>query len=374
MTLNLPTLYKKTATGATQFWSIHTEDATIVTRYGQCGGKEQETRDEIKEGKNTGKANETSAEVQAQREAQSQWEKKKTAKGYVETIEDALAGKVDSSVEGGIFPMLAHRYDEQGHKIKFPAYAQPKFDGHRCIATVVDGKCTLWSRTRKPILSMPHIVEDIEKLSRMLAWKTFTLDGELYRHDYREKFEELTSFIRQSGPTPGGSIVQYHVYDTATELEQTNRLATIDAIGIADLPSIKAVETRRVLDEDELMLAFDDFLAQGYEGAMVRNMDGLYVNKRSYDLQKIKEFKDMEFLITGIEEGRGKLAGHGIFVCKAENGTEFRAKMKGTLDSLKQYFEHPEKFIGKRLTVKYQGLSKYGVPRFPVALRIREDI
>ena len=30
---------------------------------------------------------------------------------------------------------------------------------------------------------------------------------------------------------------------------------------------------------------------------MVRNADGLYVNKRSYDLQKIKEFDDREFEI-----------------------------------------------------------------------------
>jgi hypothetical protein len=69
------------------------------------------------------------------------------------------------------------------------------------------------------------------------------------------------------------------------------------------------------------------------------------------------------------------LAGHGIFVCKTRDGVEFRAKMQGELESLKQYYERPGAVIGKLLTVKFQGYTaKNGVPRFPVALRMRENI
>lgn len=127
-------------------------------------------------------------------------------------------------------------------------------------------------------------------------------------------------------------------------------------------------------NEDEMMLAFEKFLEQGYEGLMVRNMKARYVNKRSYDLQKVKEFQDSEFTVTGVEEGRGKLAGHAIFVCKTSSGVEFRAKMKGETSALKKYFEHPELALGKQLTVKYQGVTnKSGVPRFPVGIRFKED-
>jgi len=69
-------------------------------------------------------------------------------------------------------------------------------------------------------------------------------------------------------------------------------------------------------------------------------------------------------------QGRGKLAGHAIFVCKAKGGL-FRAKMRGPLEDLKVFWERPEKAIGRELTVKYQGLSKYGIPRFPVAWRFK---
>lgn len=373
--MKLPTLYKKTSTGADQMWQILTDDNAILTRYGQVGGKIQETVDFIKAGKNVGRSNETTPKEQAELEAQAQWEKKKRIKGYVETLSDARAGKVDASVEGGISPMLAHRFDEQGHKILYPAYLQPKFDGHRCIVVLDKGKATMWSRNRKPITGLPHIVRDIEECCLQAARTDLVFDGELYNHDYRTKFEELTSFIRNEDPKPGHEVVQYHIYDVAnTLLPQYQRFLILKGVVPGPMWSLIPVQTIPVEDEDELMLAFNKLLVEGYEGAIVRNASGLYVNKRSYDLQKVKEFIDEEFEITDVIEGRGKLVGHGIFICKTKDGTAFNAKMAGTLESLKQYFEHPAKYVGKKLTVKFQGYTaKNGVPRFPVALRIRED-
>jgi DNA ligase-1 len=370
----LPTLYKKTSTGADQMWSIGTYRNVIVTQFGQVGGKIQETHDIVKTGKNLGRANATTAIEQAELEAKAQWEKKKTAKGYVESLSDARKGKRDALVTGGVDPMLAHRFDEQGHKITYPAFAQPKFDGHRCIAMVdTEGTATLWSRTRKPITGLPHLVRDIEEWSAARGQTGLVLDGELYNHDYREKFEELTSFIRNEDPKPGHEVVQYHTYDvvhTGPFSFRNNILAASPMVG-----AMRRVETVEVADEDELMITFERFLVQGYEGLMVRNMAGEYVNKRSYDLQKVKEFIDEEFVIVGIEEGRGKLEGHGIFVCKTRDGVLFKAKLNGPLANLRLYHDRPEFAVGKLLTVKFQGYTaKNGVPRFPVALRMRENI
>ena len=364
-----PTLYKKTSTGADQYWSVEVQGNRIISRWGQVGGAENRTDDVITEGKNIGKANETSAAEQAGLEAKALWEKK-LKKGYVQSLSDARAGKTDAAIEGGIFPMLAHKFSEQGHKIVYPAFAQPKLDGHRCIA-MPDG--TLWSRTRKPIVSMPHVSAAIKKLKL-----TFPVDGELYNHEYHDRFEELTSLIRPDYVKAGHEVVQYHIYDYAMPGTFKTRIFAL-ARNLAVLPRdktrpLRLVDTPEIANEDELMLAFEKFRAQGYEGAMVRNADGLYVNKRSYDLQKVKEFDDAEFEITDVVEGRGKLVGHGIFVCKTKSGTAFQAKMTGSLSDLKKFYEHPDKYKGKMLTVKYQGLTnKSEVPRFPVALRIREE-
>ncbi len=375
----LPTLFKKTATGAAQEWTVGTDGNTIVTRWGQVGGTIQEARDEIKTGKNIGRSNATTPTQQAEMEAQSQWEKK-LKKGYVQSLGDAREGKTDAIIEGGIFPMLAHRFDEQGHKLTYPCFSQPKLDGHRCIAVVDEkGRCTLWSRTRKPITSMAHIVQAIESL----GIHSIIFDGELYNHEYRNRFEELTSFIRASEFREGAEAVQYHIYDMPSAWDFWQRINFLLSLPINNQngwhtdrsDSIRVVETRVAGDEDELIASFSQFLEQGYEGAMARNTNGHYLNKRSYDLLKIKEFVDEEFPVIGVEEGRGKLVGHAIFVCKTGNGIEFRAKLKGKQEDLKQYFERPDLAVGRQLTVKHQGYTnKNGVPRFPVAMRFREDI
>lgn len=375
--MELPTLYKKSSKGATQEWRISVEPkmqgAVIVTVWGQQGGALQEARDHVMYGKNVGKKNETTAREQAELEAQSQWEKK-LKKGYTKTLESALAGEVDAIITGGVTPMLAHRFDQHGSKLSYPCYVQPKLDGHRCLA-VVDGKgkCTLWSRTRKPITSMGHIVSAIEELNLC----NVVLDGELYNHVYKAKFEELTSFIRDSNAKPGSEVVQYHVYDTVLEdsyFEARSGWLMDVFEDVREDSSLQEVETVEVIDEDDLMLSFERLLKEGYEGAIARNSKGFYVGKRSTDLLKLKTMTEDDYVVTSVEEGRGKLMGHAIFVCKTADGQEFRAKLVGEQEGLKKYWSNPSLAIGRLLTVKYQGLTSAGIPRFPVALRFREDI
>jgi hypothetical protein len=124
-----PILYKKTSTGKIQQWETSvSDDSVITTRFGQVDGKIQETQEVITKGKNIGKANETTPYDQAVAQAQANWTKQ-LKKGYVDSIEDAMAGKTDNIIEGGISPMLAHVFSKQGHKITYPALAQPKLDG-----------------------------------------------------------------------------------------------------------------------------------------------------------------------------------------------------------------------------------------------------
>lgn len=376
----LPTLYKKTSTGAIQFWQIgvdpcagtgHDTPSEIATSYGQVGtDKVQTTYDVIYEGKNIGKANGTTAHEQAISEAKSKWEKQKK-KGYVESIGAAEADELDDLIEGGIVPMLAQSFSKHGHKIKFPCYVQPKLDGIRCIAILRDGKCTLWSRTRKRINSVPHIEQELERMFKI----NVVLDGELYNHKYKSEFEKIVSLVRQEESGEGHEIVQYHVYDVVSEKNFDHRQESIRFwFQTGDSDSVIPVETKYI-QEKEVMDYFEKYKKEGFEGAMLRNSDSPYVNKRSYDLQKVKEFDDAEFPIIGIEEGRGKLAGRvGAFVCRTTSGKEFLAKMSGETSNLKKYFEDHSLWKGKLLTVQYQGLTgKEGVPRFPVGLRFREE-
>ena len=384
VTLNLPILYKKTSTGAIQEWSIGvvedpdtSTDFEIVTIHGQVGtDKPQVTSDVIREGKNIGKKNETTIEQQAHAEAKARHEKQ-LKKGYVTSIKAAEAGEVDDLIEGGIVPMLAQSFAKHGHKIKYPCHGQPKLDGIRCIAILKDGQCTLWSRTRKLITGVPHIAREIEKLFHD---QDLILDGELYNHSFKHEFEKIVSFVRQEEPADGSEVVQYHIYDLVNNQSFearhnllfnlfTKRVYKDDELN----DTLRFVKTTTIFDEESVEGFFSHNVGKGYEGAMLRNATGLYANKRSYDLQKVKEFDDSEFDIIGVEEGRGKLAGHAIFVCKTEKGTQFLAKMKGDTARLKEYFDDHSLWKGKKLTVQYQGLTgKENVPRFPVGVAIRD--
>lgn len=359
-----PILYKKTSTGKIQTWEIYVEGSTMYSQSGQLDGKKILSEDTIKEGKNIGKANETTPEEQALAEAESRWTSK-LKKGYIEKLDDAKAGKVDEIIEGGFNPMLAKSFDE----LPFPFAVQPKLDGIRCAVT----ETSTWTRTRKPIRSVPHINYELSKYSDQYKM----LDGELYNHDFKDNFEKITHIVNQKKePDAEHKLVQYHIYDMPSDkpfIERSNDLKKI----FNKLPKaspFRLVETRIVNDELELAQAFEDFRSEGYEGLMARPLDGAYEYKRSNNLLKLKEFEDAEFEIIGGEEGRGKLQGHlGAFICVTENGTEFKVKMSGETSNLKKYWENLETHKGDMLTVKFQGLTgKNKVPRFPVGKVIRD--
>jgi ATP-dependent DNA ligase len=380
-----PMLYKLSSKGKVLQWHIRNEGADIITEWGEQGGKIQDTSDTIRKGKNIGKKNETTPDKQAELEAKAKWTKKLKT-GWVQSVEDAILGKVSDLVEGGVWPMLADKYRDYGHKIVWPCYIQAKFDGHRCVALIEDGKVTLWSKTRKRIYSMPHIVKEIEEKAAALGVVNGSLDGELYNHDYHNNFEHLSHFIRQSKPIEGCEVVQYHIFDTADmeqPFDQRWKTATDFTAGATYLIAVK---TDMVLDEDDAMVRFEELLALGYEGAMLRNAAGMYKShptSRSKDLLKIKKFDDNEFLVVDVIEGRGRLQGHAVFICKipegyedkkAQVGAEFEAKMAGPIAELKQYWDDPSLATGRMMTVQHQGYTKKSkVPRFPVAQRFRED-
>jgi DNA ligase-1 len=378
--VKLPTLYKKTSTGAIEQWSIRVESFkkmsapsgyAIVTEHGQVGGKLIESREVVTEGKNLGKANETTAKAQAESQAQSEWNTKKTRKGYCEELQKAEAGGNDGA--GGIRPMLAKDFGEHKAKIKYNCYCQPKSDGIRCEAVVnADGSVSLWSREQKPILACPHISEAI----RMLGLIPGTiLDGELYNHDLKDDFEKIVSCVRKPYPASPEeqAMVQYHVYDLPSHAGNFGeRTSWLNNNLPHDHAVIKLVPTFICTNEAQLIEYRKKFQAQGYEGAMARNDAPYEMGKRSYNLQKLKEFVDDDFPITGVKEGKGKMAGCAIFTCQAKNGESFDVKLEGALEGLRKYLLDDKTWKGKQLTVKYFSLTKKGIPRFPVGKAVRD--
>jgi DNA ligase 1 len=377
--MNYPVLYGKTKAGKIKEWSIKTVQfpggsALIEMEHGLQGGKKIISQQSITEGKNIGKSNETTPYEQACSEAQSRW-KYQIDKGYAEDIANIKMGE-----ERELFlPMLAQRHDKVGHKIKWPAYLQPKFDGFRCLARKEDGKVTMWSRKGK-VFDVPK--ELIAELEEILG-EDDVLDGEIYRHDWRapsgaSDFQRVASATKKwTKDTP---LLQYHVYDVPdSNLSYEDRFVKSDLImRIKDSNSqrIKVVETILCKTEEEAMEIYQTWISGStpYEGAMVRNAKGLYLfDHRSDDLQKIKPLDDAEFKIVGAKEGTGSDTGTAIFKCLAENGKIFEAKPTGTRESRQEYWSNLDNYVGQWLTVQFNGRTNDNLPRFPRGVKLRPD-
>ena len=143
---------------------------------------------------------------------------------------------------------------------------------------------------------------------------------------------------------------------------------------VAGQEEIRIVPTMLVDDVRGVDEHHDRFVRDGYEGIIVRNRDGVYrPGKRSWDLQKHKKFRDDEFVITGYAEGTGVDKGTVVWECATPDGIRFHARPRGSREHRSRLLAEASEHIGSPLTVVYQGLTRHGVPRFPVAKGVRSD-
>ena len=369
MSKTFPTLYKRTATGAVQEWSIRVVELTsgagkIVIEQGLQNGKKQVYEDTIREGKNTGKANETSPFEQACSEAQSRWNKQKDRRHYGLAV-------AESEEKRGQAPMLAQKYQDHAKKVDWDnAYAQPKYDGHRCLAVCNDEGIVLWSRTGKPITTVSHIVQDLAKI--MESGDTF--DGELYIHG--TALASLSSLIKRE--QPGSKGLGLRIYDMISAAGFIDRFNEIRArLGMSPPIALFLTDTVKVGNEATLMAFQHDCVEMGYEGAMLRHGTlGYEAGKRSQSLLKVKTGLDAEFEIVSVREGKGTHKGMAIFSCKTSAGHLFDVTAPGTHEDKKEAWKRRDEYPGKLLTVRFQCMTSTNkpVPFQPVARGHREDL
>ena len=369
----LPILYSRTSTGAIQQGQIIVTDDKFCTVEGQKDGKLTTSLPTVCKGKNIGKANETSGEDQAEKEAKAKWQKKIDG-GYHEDIND-----IDT--ETFYEPMLAHKYGE--HEFAFPCASQPKLDGMRCVCR----KDGMWSRNGKKIVSAPHIRAALEPLFR--ANPSLILDGELYCDKLKNDFNKIISLVKKSKPDAddlkeSADTIQYWIYDLPSSAKNGFKQRTQELRGLLSNSTMEwlvdgvpkcivYVDTTFVHDQAQLDELYGKYLDHGFEGQMVRTENGLYQNKRSKNLLKRKEFIDEEYEVLDVVEGEGGRAGTaGYLVLKLGDGRTFKSNIKGPFPYLKKLLLDRKELLGKIVTVKYFQLTPDGIPRFPFMTSVRD--
>jgi DNA ligase-1 len=222
---------------------------------------------------------------------------------------------------------------------------------------------------------MEHIQAVLKKLPKGLV-----LDGELYTT--KHKFQKIVGLVKQKTikkeDLDKHNDIQLHVYDIV-DPEKTfeERFAVLQKL-FKDYAAVigsvlQLCPTTLVVKKEDLKPKHDEYVAAGYEGLMLRNVKGLYaIGDRSVDLLKMKDFFDDEYEVVGFYEGEGREAGCVMWKCKTEDGKEFGCRPEGTHAERAELFKTGGSYVGKKLTVRFQELTKDGLPRFPVGVAFRD--
>ena len=233
-----------------------------------------------------------------------------------------------------IKPMLAYKVGKKPVDWSEKVYIQPKLDGIRCVIYVDDKEnIRCFSRTGKEFHNLEHIKLSLRKFFFDCANVDVILDGELYNHKLRNDFEKIVSLVRKQKPTPedrlnAQHLIQFHCYDyieTVMNQPYSYRMHQLIDVNQGTLYSacVKYVETNLVNSKEAAQLRHQYNLNNGYEGSILR-LDKPYEQKRSYNLQKFKDFSDTEATIVGYEIGKGKREGTlGKFLMMDDDGNRF---------------------------------------------------
>lgn len=364
-----PILYKRNTNGSIQQWQMEIDGDRYRSHSGQMNGAIVSSEWTTAKPKNVGRANATTGKEQADLECQAEYTKKKK-RGYTST-------PVDAQAANKFAPMLAKKWEDHHHKLKYPVYVQPKLDGIRIIAK----KDGLWSRTGERIVACPHIEACLFPLFQ--SYPDLILDGEGYNHDLHDDFNTITSLMRKQHLTPDHVIrtkelVQYYVYDLFMPARASMPFSMRqECLGLLP-PShhLVVVPTLKILDAADVQLAYEQMMEAGYEGAMVRE-DIPYQQKRTDKLLKLKQFEDAEFEIVDLLEGRGNASGGikiAVLKLDIDPSETFKADVMGTVAYRRELLSKRESLIGKMATVKFfSQRTPAGIPRWGKLKQIHEQ-
>jgi len=365
------TLYGLTSKGKAKVWKISVVDlengtTAIDQEYGELGGKLQINRKTVKTGRNIGRSNETTPFQQATKEAESKYRKKLEQEGYSEDKDNLSIPKL---------PMLAQTFDKSKHRIKYPAYAQPKLNGVRCFAEKINGDTIRYtSRKGKVYTTLEHLTPHLLEMMEIdEIW-----DGEVYNHEMT--FQEITAAVKKQRDS--SLELELWVYDVAdAEKDFKDRYARYSNAIInynkSNNSKVEFVAAHDIAKEENVYSFHDVFVKAGFEGIIIRNKEcgGYSFKHRSKNLQKYKEFIDEEFEIVGGYDGKGTtFEGMVTFECKAKNGEVFGVVPKGSHEYKRELWNRLDEIVAAKalLTVRYQELSDSGIPIFPIGIALRD--
>lgn len=361
------TLYTIDSTGKTRVWRQEQQGNKFRTISGVKDSDNLVTSEWTTcDGKNGGKANETSGSEQAEKEILAKYTKQLKT-GYAKNEKDAAKGT--AYVE----PMLAKSLKDYTDKVDFNKQKwvlQCKFNGNRVLFTK-DGAFT---RKGEVYQTVPHINNALAHFFRNNP--EAVLDGELYNYDLRQKLNELSKLIRRSVHITADDLrrseqqVKFHCYDgygfndLDESVDYETRKNWIDKNVLGKVKYVNEVKSYPINCQEDLEKHYNSFIDDGEEGGILRKIDEGYEHKRSKFLLKVKPEMDSEAIILDVMEGDGNWSGVAKTATLKWKDKTFDATFKGSQEELRVVLKNKKDWINKEVTFLYNDVTGYGVPNF----------
>ena len=274
-------------------------------------------------------------------------------------------------------------------KLKFPMMAQTKMDGMRFNAVVDAGAVTYRSRNGKE-LDLKGVLDsdflarandsDVVFDGELLIWGT---DGKPV--DRKTGNGLLTKFQKGTGTAEIAKRIRAVVWD---------RIPLVDfRAGICVMPCqtrwslmvagpstdlVRVASTTRVNTLAMAQELYQEKIAEGEEGIILKDPEGHWENKRVKHQVKMKAELEADLRITGFLPGAGKYTGKiGSLMVESADGQVKTAVGTGLSDEQRGW-DFKTEFEGKIVAVKYNALiseKKTGDKSMflPVFIEVRED-
>jgi len=216
------------------------------------------------------------------------------------------------------------------------------------------------------------------------AWFTegfpaFELDGELWFK--RSAFSETISIVNQLQAHDGWQNLTYQIFEVPNQPGGLlSRLAVLQNYLDKNPNSyIKVIKQTSIEAKQQVQTELNRVIALGGEGLVLRDPSALYHSGRSALDLKLKPKEDAECQVVGYTKGQGKYQGQvGALICEIIDGqfphlTHSQERMIKIGSGLSDADRRSPPEEGQIVTFQYMGLTKNGLPRFAVFLRVRDD-
>jgi hypothetical protein len=278
-------------------------------------------------------------------------------------------------------------------KIKFPAYVQLKMDGMRFNAIVRDGKCEFRSRNGKEIQLLGNLEQEFIDLAGDVDC---VFDGELLvmlpgDHQFADRQTGNGILNKANKGTISASeaeLVHATVWDVIPYVlfgdgycgtPYSTRFSSLKKLVGKIQPEGKKiwlVASDLVENIDQANEKFEEYLALGLEGIILKDGSGVWEDKRAKHQIKFKGELECDLRIVGIEEGTGKYAGMlGAILCESSDGVIKVRVGSGFTDEQRKTLG--EEIVDKVAAVKYNTRIKNKIGEeslfLPIILEIRDD-